>query len=134
MTIAKRAGLGMGLFLIITGAGHFIFPTPLDEIVPGFIPGDPRFWTYLSGIAEISIGVGLLLPDRLKLVNQSLNYWAALSAFWLFVLVYPANINMAVMWWDRPMPEPLYALARLPLQFLLFMWAWKLMKKFKAEK
>jgi uncharacterized membrane protein len=134
MTNSKRAGLGMGIFLISTGIGHFIFPTALDEIVPSFIPGDPRLWTYLSGVAEISIGIGLLLPASIHLFKQSINYWSALSAFWLFVLVYPANINMAVMWWDRPMPEPLYALARLPLQLLLFMWAWKLMKKFKAAK
>ena len=132
MTIAKRAGFGMGIFLIFTGLGHFVFPTPLDEIVPSFIPGDARFWTYLSGLAEIAIGIGLLVPNQLRVAKQAINYWSALSAFWLFVLVYPANINMAVMWADRPMPEPLYALARLPLQLLLFMWAWKLMKKFKV--
>jgi uncharacterized membrane protein len=30
------------------------------------------------------------------------------------------------------MPEPLIAIARLPLQLLLFLWALKLMKKFKV--
>jgi len=133
MKTLNRAGLGMGLFLLITGTGHFLFPTPLDEIVPSFIPGDPRFWTYLSGVAEIAIGLGLIAPRNIRVFAKSLNYWSALSALWLFILVYPANINMAIMWWDRPMPEPLYALGRLPLQLLLFMWAWKLIKKFKAE-
>ncbi len=131
MKTLNRAGLGMGIFLIVTGIGHFVFPTPLDEIVPSFIPGDPRFWTYISGVAEIVIGIGLIAPSDFRLVAKSINYWAAVSALLLFILVYPANINMAVMWWDRPMPEPLYALARLPLQFLLFIWAWKLINKFK---
>ncbi len=133
MKTLNRAGLGMGFFLLVTGTGHFLFPTPLDEIVPSFIPGDPRFWTYISGVAEIVIGLGLIAPSTIKLFSRSLNYWSALAALWLFILVYPANINMAIMWWDRPMPEPLYALGRLPLQLLLFMWAWKLIKKFKAE-
>jgi uncharacterized membrane protein len=128
----NRAGLGMGIFLTFTGIGHFIFPNGLDEIVPSFIPGDPRFWTYLSGVAELSIALGLLLPASIKFFNRSVNYWSALSALWLFILVFPANINMAVMWWDRPMPEPLIAIARLPLQLLLFLWALKLMKKFKV--
>ena len=128
----NRAGLGMGIFLTFTGIGHFIFPNGLDEIVPSFIPGDPRFWTYFSGVAELSIALGLLLPASIKFFNRSVNYWSALSALWLFILVFPANINMAVMWWDRPMPEPLIAIARVPLQLLLFLWALKLMKKFKV--
>lgn len=132
MKAINRAGLPMGIFLLVTGIGHFIFPVPLDEIVPSFIPGEPRFWTYISGVAEIVIGIGLLLPGSIQLSKKSINYWAAWSALLLFILVYPANINMAVMWWDRPMPEPLYALARLPLQLLLFLWAWKLIRKFRA--
>lgn len=132
MKITKSAGFSMGIFLLITGIGHFVFPTPLDEIVPSFIPGEPRFWTYLSGVAEIVIGIGLLVPQRFSLFDKSINFWSAWSALFLFVLVYPANINMAVMWWERPMPDPLFALARLPLQLLLFLWAWKLIKKFRA--
>ncbi len=134
MKTLNRAGLPMGAFLLLTGIGHFVFPAPLDEIVPSFIPGDPRFWTYISGVAEIAIGLGLIAPATIKVLSKSLNYWSAVAAFWLYVLVYPANINMAIMWWDRPMPQPVYALARLPLQLLLFMWAWKLMKKFEANK
>lgn len=132
MKTLNRAGLPMGIFLLITGIGHFVFPTPLDEIVPSFIPGDPRFWTYVSGVAEIVIAVGLMLPRSIQVLKKSVNFWSAWSALLLFILVYPANINMAIMWWERPMPEPLYALARLPLQLLLFLWAWKLVKKFRA--
>ncbi len=134
MKLTKSAGFSMGVFLLITGFGHFVFPIPLDEIVPSFIPGDPRFWTYLSGVAEIAIGIGLLFESGITFLEKSINYWSAVAAFWLYVLVYPANINMAIMWWDRPMPEPIYAMARLPLQLLLFMWAWKLIKKFEAKK
>ena len=51
----------------------------------------------------------------------------------LFLAVYPANINMAIQWSDRDMPEPLFAYARLPLQFGLFYWAWALAKDIKGK-
>jgi uncharacterized membrane protein len=41
----NQIGSGLGIFLIVTGSGHFLFPEPLDEIVPPVLPFDPRFWT-----------------------------------------------------------------------------------------
>ncbi len=57
-------GRSLGIFLIIAGIGHFIFPKGLDAIVPEILPGDPRLWTYLSGLAEIAIGIALLTTHR----------------------------------------------------------------------
>jgi uncharacterized membrane protein len=125
---SSKVGRGMGIFLIITGIGHFLFPKGLDAIVPGFLPGDPRNWTYLSGLAEIAIGISLLLPLSLKLGATSIRLLAAYAALALFIAVYPANINMAIDWSSRPMPDPLFAYARLPLQFGLFYWAWSIIK------
>ena len=121
----------MGIFLIITGLGHFIFPQGLDAIVPGFLPGDPRFWTYLSGAAEIVIGLALLTPLSMKIGKQPLRLLAAFAALALFIAVYPANIKMAIDWSSRPMPDPLFAYARLPLQFGLFYWAYAIIKALK---
>jgi uncharacterized membrane protein len=56
---------------------------------------------------------------------------AAYAALALFVAVYPANINMAIDWNSRPMPDPLFAYARLPLQFGLFYWAWAIIKELR---
>lgn len=128
-----KVGRGMAIMLIVTGVGHFIVPAPVDELIPGFLPGEPRLWTYLSGLAEITIALALLAPLSKKIAGKSIRLWGAYGALALFLAVYPANINMAVQWSGRDMPEPLFAYARLPLQFGLFYWAWALAKDIKLK-
>jgi uncharacterized membrane protein len=128
MTLATRA---LAAMLLIAGIAHFIAPKSLDEIVPAFLPGGPRLWTYLSGVAEIAIGLALLAPLSMKMGTISIRLLAAYAALFLFIAVYPANIKMAIDWRDRPMPYPLIAFARLPLQFGLFYWAWSIIKELK---
>ncbi len=126
-------GLVMGIFLVTTGIAHFVFPKPLDSIVPSFLPGNPRTWTYLSGMAELLIGIALLVPLSIKLGNTPVRLVAAYAALFLFLAVYPANIKMAIDWRNRTMPQPLFAYARLPLQFGLFYWAWSIIKALKRS-
>ena len=134
LTPAKQTvGRGMAIMLMLTGAGHFIVPGPVDQLVPPFLPGDPRFWTYLSGVAEIVVALMLLAPLDKKIAGKSIRLWGAYSAFALFMAVFPANINMAIQWSSRDMPEPVFAYARLPLQFGLFYWAWALAKDIKIK-
>jgi uncharacterized membrane protein len=121
----------MGIFLIAAGIAHFIFPKPLDSIVPSFLPGDPRIYTYASGIAEILIGLALLAPLTFKFGSTPLRLIAAYAALALFIAVYPANIKMATDWSSRPLAEAWMAYARLPLQFGLFYWAWSIIKALK---
>ena len=127
------AGRGLAIFLVITGSTHFISPKGFDAIVPPILPFDPRLWTYLSGFAELLVAALLLVPISKKFLNVHVRLIAGWLALALFVAVFPANIYMAIDWWDRPMPEPLYALARLPLQFGLFYWCWALIKDFRRE-
>ena len=110
----------MGYILLGAGVGHFLFPSGLDAIVPSVLPGDPRIYTYLSGLADIAIGLALLSPSTAQIFGKSFRLWGAYGALALFIAVYPANINMAFEWSDRPMPEPLIAYLRLPFQFYLF--------------
>jgi uncharacterized membrane protein len=105
---------GLAVMLLSIGVLHFVAPKPFDEIIPEEIPGDPRTLTYLSGVAEIGLGAGLLVP-------QTRRASAALSVL-LFLAVYPANINMVRLWWDKPLPYKIIALARLPFQ-LPMIWA-----------
>ena len=121
----------MGILLIVTGFGHFIFPKALDAIVPHFLPGSARTWTYLSGIAELLIGIGLLSPLSMKIGGTSIRLVAAYAALLLFVVVYPANIKMAIDWRNRALLSQLLAYGRLPLQFGLFYWAWSIIKTLK---
>ena len=129
----RNVGRLMGYILLGAGVGHFVFPSALDSIVPSTLPGDPRIYTYLSGVAELMIGASLLAPLSKKVLGKPLKLWGAYGAFALFLAVYPANINMAVQWSDRPMPEPLFAYARLPFQFYFLWAAWKLIKAIKRR-
>ena len=63
---------------------------------------------YASGVAEVGLG-GLLLVERTRRL-------AALAAAALFIAVFPGNVNMVRLWWDKPWPMRAIALARLPLQ------------------
>lgn len=90
------------------GTVHFLAPKPFDTIVPAELPGGARFYTYASGVAEIAAGA-LLVPRRTRRVG-------ALAAAVVFVGVFPANVNMVRLWWDKPWPMRIFALARLPLQ------------------
>jgi len=130
---ADQVGRGMAIMLLLTGTGHFLVPGQVDQIVPTFLPGEPRVWTYLSGVAEIVVALMLLAPLGKKIAGKSIRLWGAYSAFALFVAVFPANINMAIEWSSKDMPEPLFAYARLPLQFGLFYWAWALAKDVKIK-
>ncbi len=94
--------------LLGVGTLHFVAPGPFDTIVPAELPGSARSYTYASGVAEIAVGT-LLVPRRTRRL-------AALAAAVLFVGVFPANVNMVRLWWGKPWPMRIAAVARLPLQ------------------
>jgi uncharacterized membrane protein len=105
---SQVAAYRIAALLLGVGTTHFLAPKPYDAIIPAELPGSPRLYTYLSGVAEVTIGA-LLLPRRTR---RS----AALAAAALFVAVFPGNLNMVRLWWDKPWPMRIAAVARLPLQ------------------
>ena len=86
-------------------------PQSLDEIVPRVIPGSARMWTYLSGAAELGVAATLAVPRTRRI-------GAGLAAV-LFVALFPANIQMAIDWSGKALPQRLIAYGRLPLQIPL---------------
>jgi uncharacterized membrane protein len=116
--VAQAAAYRIAAILLSSGTLHFLAPKPFDTIVPAELPGDARLYTYVSGAAEVSIGA-LLLPRRTRRV-------AALAAALLFVGVFPANVNMVRLWWDKPWPMRIAALARMPLQIPMITTALKI--------
>ncbi len=105
---ARTAAYRVAAMLLGVGTLHFVAPKPFDDIVPAELPGDARLYTYASGVAEVVIGA-LLFP-------RGTRRSAALAAAFLFVAVFPANVNMVRLWWDKPWPMRIVALARLPFQ------------------
>lgn len=108
----------LAAMLLGTGTLHFLIPKPFDTIVPAELPGSARTYTFLSGIAEVGIGALLLVPGTRRL--------AALAAAALFVAVFPGNVNMVRLWWPRPWPMRIIALARLPFQIPMIIAALKI--------
>ena len=107
--VSQTPAYRMAAMLIGIGVGHFVAPKPFDTIVPQELPGNPRFYTYASGVAEVGVGAMLLAPRTRRA--------GALAAVALFLAVYPANINMVRLWWDKGWPARIAAMARLPFQF-----------------
>jgi uncharacterized membrane protein len=113
-TLAYR----IAALLFGVGTLHFVAPKQFDDIIPVELPGSARFYTYASGVAELVIGA-LLLPLQTRRL-------AALAAAALFLAVFPGNVNMCRLWWGKPWPMRILALARLPLQIPMITTALKI--------
>ncbi|OBB66346.1 hypothetical protein [Mycobacterium sp. 852014-50255_SCH5639931] len=114
----QLAAYRVAAMLLGVGTLHFVAPQPFDTIVPAELPGSARFYTYASGVAELSVGAALL-PRRTRRM-------AALAAAVLFIGVFPANVNMCRLWWNKPWPMRIAALARLPMQIPMITTALKI--------
>jgi uncharacterized membrane protein len=111
----SRSAFGLAGVLAFAGVAHFVVPDGFDAIVPRVLPGSHRFWTVVSGMAEVGVAAGVARPATRR--------FSAMCAAALFVLVFPANVQMAVDWRTRPAPEFALSLFRLPLQIPLVWWA-----------
>ncbi|WP_255479210.1 DoxX family protein [Natronomonas sp. LN261] len=110
----------MGPLYIAAGIMHFVVPELYVQIVPPVLPA-PLALVYVSGVAEIAAGVGVLLPRTRR--------YAAWGTVAVLVAVFPANVYMAthgVVIEGMPGggdPSALVRWGRLPLQGVLILWA-----------
>jgi len=107
-----RLAIGLGAGIGAAGVMHFVRPEFFDAIVPPWLPPSQRFWTLLSGVAELVVGVMLFVPRWRRT--------GAMALLVLLIAVYPANLYMTWDWRDRSAGERVVSWARLPLQFVLF--------------
>jgi len=111
----------MGPAYVVAGVLHFLVPELYVQIVPPFLPA-PLALVYLSGLAEVAVGIGLLVPQTRR--------YAAWGTIALLVAVFPANVYMAtsgVVVEGFPGggdPSAAVRWGRLPLQGLLLLWAY----------
>ena len=112
----------MGTLYVVAGVTHFLVPEAFAQIVPPVLPF-PLALAYLSGVAEIALGLGVLF-DR----TRTLAAWGLVA---LLVAVFPANVYMAtsgVVVTEGVSgtldPSPAVRWGRLPLQVVLVAWAW----------
>lgn len=72
----------LALFLLLTGIQHFMFTDFVASLIPGWFPGNARFWTYFAGVALIAGGIGLLIPRTARLAAL-LSGLMVFSWFWI---------------------------------------------------
>ena len=81
------ASIAFGAMYVNVGVQHFTNTAWFEPIVPE-IPGGPTFWVLITGVMEIAIGVGLILPRTRRI--------AAFGSMAFLVGIYWANLNMWV--------------------------------------
>ncbi len=107
----------LGAFFIAAGLNHFAMPGAYQAIVPPRLSDEARRVVTLSGVAEIAGGLAVLLPRTRRI--------GGLGLIALLAAVFPSNLYMARA--PEQFPRiPRWALfARLPLQPLMMLWAWR---------
>jgi len=104
----------MGALYSILGIIHFTNTDFYRPFMPKFLPAHDLL-IYLSGVAEIILGVGVLFPQ-----TRSLALWGIIAMLLVFLLVhvnmlFPVN-SLGISAW--------FLWLRIPLQFLLIYWAY----------
>ncbi len=99
----------MGFFYIAVGINHFKDPEWFAQIVPPILPYKIEL-VYISGFFEIILGILLMVPKT--------RYYAGIGLILLLILVYPANIYLALTNGAAMDTTPLIAWGRLPFQFV----------------
>jgi len=115
-TRPEAARLRLAAMMLGAGVMHFVAPKFFEDIVPKWA-GNAKFHVVWSGVGELLAGTLLVVP-----ATRRVGAWLALV---LLVLVYPANVQMAI---DAGKPrdaESLIVWLRLPLQFPMFRAAWR---------
>ncbi|GAC1355500.1 MAG: hypothetical protein NVS4B8_09520 [Herpetosiphon sp.] len=116
LEIRAFAVVVLAVLMIGTGVLHLVMPLPFAAIVPAYLPAHLLI-VYISGVAEIMGGAGLLVP-----ATRSAAAWGLIL---LYIAVFPANIDMAIH--NTPLGGnhyPVLLWLRLPFQILLIAWAW----------
>jgi len=110
----------MGPGYVVAGVLHFVVPELYVQIVPPILPA-PLALVYLSGVAEIAVGIGVLIPRTRR--------YAAWATIALLVAIFPANVYMATSMVaidgiGGGDPSAAARWLRLPLQGVLILWAY----------
>ncbi len=115
-TDAMRRAMGVGL--LFTGASHLAMPDAFRLYFPGWVPVVDAL-VYATGAVEIVAGLALF--------GRRYRAQIGLAVAAYFVLVFPANVYVAVAGVEESLPGLLdgswYPWVRLPFQALFIWWA-----------
>ena len=116
VSLRQAARIGMAIAMVVAGITHLVRPLPFLQHLPAWVPA-AELLILVTGIAEIVLGLALLLP-------QPWRWRAGMALAAYLVAVFPANVYVAVAGVDVDgQPDGIYAWVRLPLQVLFVAWA-----------
>jgi len=104
----------LAISFVLAGINHFLNPAFYLRMMPPYFPAH-SFLIYLSGFLEIALGILLVVPRFTRR--------AAFGMIALLIAVYPANFYMAQNPELFPEFSPWMIRLRLPLQFIIILWA-----------
>ena len=114
MTLKSVLRVVFALFFVGAGVNHFIVTDFYLRMMPTYLPRHLEL-VQISGVAEVVLGILLLMPDRAAVAA-----WGLIA---LLIAVFPANVHMAL----HPKAFPQFGATalwlRLPIQALLIAWA-----------
>ena len=106
-----------GIAFVVAGALHFTHTRAYERIMPPSFPRH-RESVYVSGVAEIAGGIGVLGPPR----TRPLARWWLLG---LLAAVFPANVHMALNPKQFKQIPPWALWLRLPFQGMFAWSVWR---------
>jgi uncharacterized membrane protein len=98
------------------GINHFVHPETYLAIMPPWLPAHSLL-VFVSGVAEVVLAI-LLVPTT----TRPLAAWGIIL---LLIVVFPANVQMLLNYWNEAHPNRWLAVLRLPVQLLLIWWAYQ---------
>jgi uncharacterized membrane protein len=114
-----------GLFFVGAGINHFLGTGFYLRMMPPYLPLHLEL-VQISGVAEIVLGVLLLIPQTSAVAG-----WGLIA---LLVAVFPANLQMALHPDTFPEFRPAALWLRLPLQAGLIAWAFWYTRRNRRER
>jgi uncharacterized membrane protein len=114
---SKRARVGLSVFFIFTGVGHFVRTQGMAAMLPPSLPYRIEL-VYLTGILELLGAIGVWIPRLTRLTG--------LLLILMLIGILPANIYSANNRVDFGGHEtgPVYLLVRIPFQLFVIWWTY----------
>jgi len=117
LRLSTRARIGLSLFFLFTGIGHFIRTEPMAAMLPPAVPYREEL-IYLTGVFELLGAVGVWIPGLMKITGVCLML--------MMLAVLPANIYSAFnhVEFGGHQYGPVYLLVRVPFQLFVIAWTY----------
>jgi uncharacterized membrane protein len=117
---ALSGRIAMAAMLLFTAIGHFAFTKGMAAMLPDFIPAKTEV-VILTGVLEIFLSIGLLLPNYRHTIA-----WVLII---FLILILPANIKAAIENINYQTGESNgeglnYLWFRIPLQVFFLLWTY----------